>query len=306
MAVKTVQVTINGQTHNATLNQSTGKYEVAINAPSDSSYSKNGHYYPVNVNVTDTAGNAVSADDTHATLGDKLKLFVKEQAKPVATIISPSSGAYITNNKPTIQFKVVDNTTQSSGYSGIDKSSVVLKINGTAVTGITWENTTGGYIGSYTPTEALRDGNVTISVECKDNDGNSSDVVTASFTLDTVAPSLTLSSPSDGLETNNENIEVVGNTDDATSKPVTIKMSLNGTDQGAVTVGSDGSFRKALKLTKQGENVLNVTATDTAGKSTTITKKIIYNTTAPQIISVDITPNPVNAGQQLLIEIEVM
>ena len=57
MALNTVQATINGQTHELTLNPQTGKYEATVTAPAKSSYTQPEHYYPVTVKATDTAGN---------------------------------------------------------------------------------------------------------------------------------------------------------------------------------------------------------------------------------------------------------
>ena len=64
MAVKTVQVVINGQTHTLTYNATTKKYEATITAPATSSYNQNGHYYNVKVKATDEAGNSVTKDAT--------------------------------------------------------------------------------------------------------------------------------------------------------------------------------------------------------------------------------------------------
>lgn len=74
MAVKTVQVVVNGTTHTLTLNTSTGKYEATITAPSLSSYNQTGKYYGVKVTATDEAGNSVTKDATDATLGTSLQL----------------------------------------------------------------------------------------------------------------------------------------------------------------------------------------------------------------------------------------
>ena len=108
MAVKTVQAVINGQTYNLTLNSSTGKYEATITAPSKSSYTLSGHYYPVTVKATDDAGNTTTKTDSDATLGGSLKLQVKEKVAPVIAITAPTAGSYIINNKPAITFKVTD------------------------------------------------------------------------------------------------------------------------------------------------------------------------------------------------------
>lgn len=81
MAVKTVQVVINGQTHTLTYNATTKKYEATITAPSTSSYNQNGHYYNVKVKATDEAGNSVTKDATDTTLGSSLQLKVKEKGE---------------------------------------------------------------------------------------------------------------------------------------------------------------------------------------------------------------------------------
>lgn len=102
MAVKTVQAIINGVTTTLTLNSSTGKYEAAITAPSTSSYTLDGHYYPVKVKATDEAGNSTTIDATDTTLGERLQLVVKEKVAPVISITSPTASARLTNNKPAI------------------------------------------------------------------------------------------------------------------------------------------------------------------------------------------------------------
>lgn len=305
MAIKKMTATINGQIYDLTLNESTGKYEAVITAPSASSFNLNGGYYPVSVEAVDTAGNKTTVDSSHSTLGDNLKLYVKEQIKPVISILEPSNDAYVTTNKPTIKFKILDNENgQAEGYSGINKDSVVLKINGNAVSGITFEATTGGYIGTYTPTMEIADGDITITVDGADNDGNTA-TTTATFKIDTVAPTLTITSPADGYETNQPNLTVEGITNDDTSKPVTVTVALNGRDLGNATVNADGTFSKNISLDVQGRNVIVVTAKDSAGKETSVTKEVVFNTTAPTIKSVVIDPNPVNAGKTFTITVEV-
>ena len=298
MAIKSITATINGQAVTLTLNAETGKYEAQVNAPAGSSFNLSGGYYPVSVRAEDTAGNVTTADSTHSTLGESLRLFVKEKVKPIITILAPSAGAYVTSGTPEIKFKVTDNTVQTTGYSGIKKDSCVLKI-GTeviSVSEISWEDTEGGFIGTYTPMVPLADGDQTITVDIKDNDDNSAETASCTFKIDTVAPSLTVTAPAEGLETNQSELVVAGTTDDVTSKPVVIAVKLNGKDCGAVEVGADGAFSKTITLDQQGENTIVISATDKAGKVTSITRTVTYNTTAPVIKSVTITPNPVNAG----------
>lgn len=301
MAVKSVQAIINGVTTTLTLNSNTGKYEATLTAPNTSSYNINdGHYYAVTVKADDEAGNVVSMNDTDPALGDSLKLRVKEKTPPVLTIMAPTAGAYIVNNKPQIKFKVTDND------SGVNPSSIKITIdNGAAVTdGITKAAITGGYECSYTPSAALPDGSHTIKVDATDNDGNVAAQKNVTFKIDTVPPTLSISSPPDNLITNQLSCTVSGVTNDVTSSPVTVTIKLNSGAAEPVTVNADGAFSKVLALAT-GENTITVVATDSAGKSTTITRTVNLDTVAPTIKAVTITPNPVDAGKTYLISVEV-
>lgn len=299
MAVKTVQVVINGQTHTLTYNATTKKYEATITAPSTSSYNQNGHYYNVKVKATDEAGNSVTRDATDTTLGSSLQLKVKEKVAPVISITAPSSSAKLTNNKPVINWTVTD------ADSGVNPSTIKLIIDSqTITTGITKTQSGKNYTCSYTPTTALSDGTHTIKVSASDYDGNVATQKSVTFTVDTVPPELSVSAPVDNLVTNQSSLVVKGTTNDITSSPVTLTIKLNGGTEQTVEVGSDGSFTKTLTLVT-GENTIVITAKDGAGKTSTVTKKVVLDQTAPVIQSVTISPNPVNAGATYTISVEV-
>lgn len=299
MAVKTVQVVINGQTHTLTYNATTKKYKATITAPSTSSYNQNGHYYNVKVKATDEAGNSVTKDATDTTLGSSLQLKVKEKVAPVISITAPSSSAKLTNNKPVINWTVTD------ADSGVNPSTIKLIIDSqTITTGITKTQSGKNYTCSYTPTTALSDGTHTIKVSASDYDGNVATQKSVTFTVDTVPPELSVSAPVDNLVTNQSSLVVKGTTNDVTSSPVTLTIKLNGGTEQTVEVGSDGSFTKTLTLVT-GENTIVITAKDGAGKTSTVTKKVVLDQTAPVIQSVTISPNPVNAGATYTISVEV-
>lgn len=299
MAVKAVQVVINGQTHTLTYNAKTKKYEATITAPSTSSYNQNGHYYNVKVKATDEAGNSVTKDATDTTLGSSLQLKVKEKVAPVISITAPSSSAKLTNNKPVINWTVTD------ADSGVNPSTIKLIIDSqTITTGITKTQSGKNYTCSYTPTTALSDGTHTIKVSASDYDGNVATQNSVTFTVDTVPPELSVSAPVDNLVTNQSSLVVKGTTNDVTSSPVTLTIKLNGGTEQTVEVGSDGSFTKTLTLVT-GENTIVITAKDGAGKTSTVTKKVVLDQTAPVIQSVTISPNPVNAGATYTISVEV-
>ena len=299
MAIQTVQANINGTWHNLTYNPENQRWEATITAPGATSFNQPGGYYNVQVRATNTAGTQGTADGS--TLPG-LQLIVKETVAPVITITSPSNGARVTNSNQPVTFTVID----EAGGSGVDLESVVVKLDGSAVSAgeVTHSAVTNGYSFTYTPASPMGDGSHTVTVDASDNDGNAATQKSTTFTVDTVAPSLNVTSPTDGLVTNNASITVTGTTNDATSSPVTVTVQLNSQDQGAVTVGSDGSFSKAITLAN-GANVIVVTSTDQAGKSTSVTINVTLDTSVPQIVSATITPNPVDAGETMVISVQI-
>lgn len=298
MAISQVRAQVNGQWYTLTL-QSNGKYEASITAPGATSFNQPGGYYNVVVEATNTAGTSGTAN---ASTTDGLKLYVKEKVPPTITILSPSSGAYVTNNKQPVVFTITD----EAGGSGVNLDSVVVKLDGSPVSAgeVTHSAISNGYSFTYTPSAALGDGGHTVTVGASDNDGNAATQKSTTFTVDTIPPTLNVTSPTEGMITSTQSLTVSGTTNDATSSPVTVKISLNSADQGAVTVGGNGAFSKAVTL-KEGANVIVVTATDAAGKSSSVTRNVTLDTSVPQIVSATITPNPVDAGQTMLISVEV-
>ena len=292
MAIKTVQAIINGQAYTLTLNSGTGKYEATITAPGKTSYHQTGGYYNVQVKATNEAGTVGTAD---ASTMAGLKLVVRERVAPVITIISPSTGAYVSNSKQPVVFTVVDET----DGSGVDLSTLVVKQDGAAVasSAITSTAIANGYQVTYTPATALTDGSHTVTVGCKDHDGNAAAQKTTTYKVDTVPPTLNITAPVSQT--------VAGTTNDATSSPVTISITLNGVDQGAVTVASNGSFTKSVTL-REGSNTIVVTATDTAGQKATVSRTVTLDTSVPVIKSATITPNPVDAGKSMVIAVEIV
>lgn len=301
--ISTVSAVINGQTYNLTLDSASGKYKATITAPSKSSYNEPGHYYDVKVTATDDYGNSASADSTHATLGESLQLYVKEKTKPVITVTAPTAGAAVTNNKPSIKINVTDSD------SGIDTSTFKLYIDSGSA--IIWSSGSAtaianGYTWTYTPTTALSDGSHTIKIDVSDHDGNAATQKTSTFKVDTTPPVLSVTVPADNYYTKETSLTVNGTTNDATSSPVTITIKVNDVDAGAVTVQSNGSFSKAVTLISQAlPNVIVVTATDGAGKTSTVTRNVYCNTVAPVISAVTIEPNPVDAGATYVITVTV-
>ena len=296
MAIASVRAKLNGTWYNLTYDSASGAYKATVTAPGATSFKQSGGYYNVEIEATNTAGTTFT---TNGAALSGLRLVVRETVVPVITITSPSAGAYVTNNKPPIVFTVVD---ESNG-SGINLSTLSVKIGSTDIP-YTTTAITNGYTVTATPSAALADGSHTVTVNVKDNDGNAAAQKTSTFKVDTVPPTLNVSAPSNGLITNQAAQTVTGTTNDATSSPVTVTITLNGTSQGTVSVGTNGSFSKAITLA-EGVNTIVVTARDAAGKTSSVTRSVTLDTTVPKIVSASISPNPANTGASVVISVVV-
>lgn len=298
MSIASAKITINGTDYALAYNSTSGLWEASITAPGATSYNLADHVYNCSVTATNTAGTSTTVNGS--TLA-ALKLRVKETVAPVITITSPSTGAYVSNAQQPVACTLVD----ESGGSGIDLSSLVVKLDGTAVAAATLSTTaiTNGYSVTYTPASALADGSHTVTVTVNDYDGNAATGKATTYTVDTVPPTLNVTSPAPDLITNNASLAVAGTTNDATSTPVTIAVKLNGTDQGAVNVSS-GAWSKTVTLT-EGANTIIVTATDAAAQTTSVSRTVTLDTTAPSIKAVTIAPNPADAGTTLTVSVTI-
>lgn len=297
MAVATVKAKINGQTYDLQWEAESSSWKATISAPSQTSYTQGNHYYPVEITATDDAGNSTVKDDTDPLLGEDLKLRVLEKDPPQIQASYPTADAHIASATPTIEWTVTDTG------SGIDESTIKLKIDSEAdITGdaIQKEPVSNGYQCTYTPSEALDDGIHVLTFNVSDHDGNVAQAQTVTFYVDTVPPVLNITSPTEGLITNQETLLVSGTTNDVTSGPVTVTIQLNNGELQSVNVEENGSFSKEITLA-EGSNVIKITATDKAGKSTVVTRNVTLSTNAPIIQSVSIVPNPVDAGQTFII-----
>lgn len=292
MAIKTVKATLNGSTYNLTYDSTQNAWTATLTAPGSTSFNLPGGYYDVGITATNDAGTQTTAN---ASTNNRCKLVVKETVKPVITIIAPTSGAYTGNNKQPITFTVVD----EAGGSGVNASTISVKIDGTAVTDIKTTAIANGYSVTATPSSALSDGSHTVKINASDNDENAAEEKSTTFTVDTVPPTLNITSPAEGLITAASTVTVAGTTNDITSSPTTVKV--NGT---SVTVAANGSFSTTVTLT-EGENTITIVATDAAGKTTTVVRHVTRNSAIPEIKSVTITPNPANTGASMILKVVV-
>jgi hypothetical protein len=298
-----VRTNIYGSWYTLTYNSGTGKFEKVVTAPAISSFNQPNKYFPITIEVTDLAGNMVIVDDNHATLGSACKLYVKELEAPTITVVSPSNGATVGTNAPAISIQLRDGV-QGSGVS-IDTFTLQIDGNvaiGKTASGMTVTQVTGGYDISYVAPSGYTDGPHTLSINVTDNDGNAAVQNLTTFTVDTAPPVLSVSSPTDGSATNQTTITVSGTTNDMYSSPVTVGIKVNGTTQGSVTVNVDGTFTKDINLA-EGNNTIEITATDGVGKFSRITRTIALDTKGPQILGVELSQNSLNTGETFTVRV---
>lgn len=303
MAIDTVKVTVNGTTVTATANGD-GTYTATLAAPNVTSYNVNsGHYYPVTVVATNKAGTATTVNDQTENIGQYLRLRVRELTAPTIVITAPTGGQYFGVASPSITFTLTDDANGSGVAINTLKIMVDNKTYTNTSSGVTVTTTSNGYSVTCVPT-ALTDGTHTLKISVEDNDGNSATSTSITFITDTIAPTLSVSNPAtNGTFVSSPSLNVVGTTSDSTSGTPTVTISVNGNDQGTITV-SNGAFNKTVTLIN-GSNTIVVTATDKAGRTTTITRTVSLDSSVPVVASVLINPNPVNIGENYIVTIQV-
>jgi len=123
----------------------------------------------------------------------------------------------------------------------------------------------------------------TLSFFAKDAAGNLSQPVRASYTIDTIPPTVTISAPAAGLLTRIPAVTVTG----TLSEPGTV--SVNGTP--AVVTGT--SFTVSYTLS-EGPNTLNVQAYDLAGNPGSASVSVTLDTTPPAAPVISALKTPTN------------
>jgi RHS repeat-associated protein len=128
-------------------------------------------------------------------------------------------------------------------------------------------------IGSLTKTVTLNLSNsVTVTLK-----GNASKFITVWFTAsDTAAPAVTITQPRADSVFRTSPITVTGTIADASPTGVTV----NGVQ---ATVTNNTSYSASVPLSTQGNNLLTVIATDAGGRTSQVTRNVIFDSQAPAL-----------------------
>jgi len=188
--------------------------------------------------------------------------FDKSDTTPPTGSITINSGATCTNT-----------TSVTINLSASDPSGVSQMCISDTQSCLTWAS----YTSSKPWTLPAGDEIKTVYVWYQDSFGNAdTEPYSASITLDTTAPVLTVSTLSDSSWTNNELLNVAGEVTDDTGIQ---QLTVNGA---VVTVNSDGSFSYPIQLL-DGPNTISVVATDLAGNQVSDARTINLDQDAPVI-----------------------
>lgn len=307
MSIKTVKAVINGQTYNLTLADD-GYYTLDSTAPGISSIHQPGGYYDVQVTLTDEAGNATILDAADSTFGEQLRLKAREKTKPTVTITFPSNDSRINTCTPTITAQLRDND------SGVDPATLDLRINGGAkigstASGITLTQVEGGYDLSYKVPDALPEGSTTITLAVSDRDGNAADPASITCMIAVTAPTISLSSPADGLVTNQAAVLIEGVTSDDQLTSVTLTITVNGVSQGNVSIDqTTGAFslRACTEDMREGSNTIVAHVVDATGLEAEITRTVKLDTKAPRVLEIIGVSDPIDTGAPFRIRIKAV
>lgn len=195
----------------------------------------------------------IASDLVGNTTVDNRRVYF-DTTKPVISVVSPMDNSF--TNTAIVQI-----------IGSVDKVATITVAGVSAVV----DNNN-----NWLATVELIAGLNTIEVVATDLYGNSS-TLKRSINLDTVKPTLAISSPVQDVASKQSSIVIAGVVDDNYTASLT--YSVNGT---LTTVPvTAGSFAFTVAFVNEGVYPVVITATDYAGNSTTATRNVIYDVTPP-------------------------
>ncbi|HDR2832953.1 TPA: Ig-like domain-containing protein [Enterobacter mori] len=265
-----VTVTLNGKSYTATI-QSDGSWTTTVPA-ADVGALADGASYQVAVSAQDSAGNSASA--THGISVDTTSPVVS-----IATL----SGDDVLNAAEAQQPLTVHGS--SSAEAG---QTVTVTLGGKTYTATVANDGTWTLDVPAADLASLSEGALTVTASVNDKAGNNGQT-THTLTVDTVAPTVTISTVADDDIVNNAE-QLAGQTISGTTtaeQGQTVTVSFNGHSYQA-TVGADGSWsvfvpgRDFLGLS-DGDYTITATVSDKAGNPGSATHDVTLNGDVPTI-----------------------
>jgi MYXO-CTERM domain-containing protein len=225
-----------------------------------------------------SGGHTLDAQAEGSILITPTRAFIVDAVAPTIALTAPANGAVVSNTRPPIT------GTAEPG------ATVTITINGAVVGTATAAPVTGAW--SFTPAAALPQGSNTASATATDGAGNTSQPVSSTFTVDSVAPAaVAITTPANGAVISNARPPISGTAEPGSTVTVTGAGGvIIGTATAAPGTGA-WSVTPATDL-PQGSNTVSATARDAAGNtsqpsSTTFT----IDTIAPAAVAISAPAN---------------
>ncbi|EJO45799.1 Ig-like domain-containing protein [Enterobacter sp. SST3] len=265
-----VTVTLNGKTYTATI-QSDGTWTTTVPA-ADVGALADGARYQVSVSAQDSAGNSASA--THGISVDT--------TAPVVSIGTLSVDDMLNASEAQQPLTVHGSSSAEAGQT------VTVTLGGKTYTALVGSDGTWTLDVPAADLAALSRGALTVTASVNDKAGNSGQTA-HTLTVDTVAPTVTISTVADDDIVNNAE-QLAGQTIRGTTtaeQGQTVTVSFNGHSYQA-TVGADGSWsvfvpgRDFLGLS-DGEYTITASVSDRAGNPGSATHDVTLNGDVPTI-----------------------
>ncbi|MBL5962254.1 Ig-like domain-containing protein [Enterobacter asburiae] len=265
-----VTVTLNGKSYTATI-QSDGSWTTTVPA-ADVGALADGASYQVSVSAQDSAGNSASA--THGISVDT--------TAPVVSIATLSADDMLNAAEAQQPLTVRGSSSAEAGQT------VTVTLGGKSYTATVANDGTWTLDVPAADLAALSQGALTVTASVNDKAGNSGQT-THTLTVDTVAPTVTISTVADDDIVNNAE-QLAGQTISGTTtaeQGQTVTVSFNGHSYQA-TVGADGSWsvfvpgRDFLGLS-DGDYTITASVSDRAGNPGSATHDVTLNGDVPTI-----------------------
>jgi|GEM_PF-2390382 len=182
-----------------------------------------------------------------------------------------------TLTEPAQDIVTVEDTVNVSG-TVIKDTPINIYVNGQLRETVQSVNNT------FTTTLTLAEGNNIVTAACQSTTGQGPESNPINIIRDTIAPKLDITSPVDGTVTRNYTISVDGIVDDFTKTTVKINGKIIGEAEYM-------TFSSNLEL-HDGENIIIIEATDLAGHTTVVTRRVTRsNLQVPPAVRPDTTDN---------------
>jgi hypothetical protein len=259
----------------------------------------------IETTVIVTVSSSVSVNPTQSL--SLLQIPIIQAPPTTVAITSPVTAGDVINQSEVSAGFIISGTAtagnapvngQIATISIVDSSNVVKYTYTTTVTNGSWSvNVTAAQA------QALADGSYSIQATVSDAAGNAAITVTQTITVDTVPPTVTISTPDTTTNQSTQTISGSVTTTEATAgATVTLYDTVNGvtTQIGTATVGSGGTWSTSVTLSGSGSHSIVAQDTNAAGNTGTSTPVVFTLDTLAPTVMISTTAETSNVATQTI------